>query len=153
MDAGTIREVLSSREHTDTLVAHFISQVVDAAKADPESTEDYISVLQHGLEVSYQSGVERVYSLTESPIERIFLLSVALSFLYGDPLGLMITPSSDDAPGFVKFRREAFAAVRKVQQMAADNPEQSVKGYITWLHRRAARSVRRKPSSGARRIF
>jgi restriction endonuclease-like protein len=133
MDAGTIREVLSSREHTDTLVAHFISQIVDSARAEPESTEDYIRVLQHGLEASYQSGVERIYSLTESPIERIFLLSLALSFLYGDPLGLMVTPSSDDAPGFVKFRREAFAAVRTVQEMATADPKRSVKGYIAWL--------------------
>jgi len=137
MNLEFIRDCLRDRELTDATVKCFIEEKVKAEEriCDSEKDAKYLAVFRHALETFYPRGVENVYRYSGSKIETMFLNSVLLSFLYGDPLGLIIWERCPNMPEAIREHRERLRLLRERDDeiRTRTSGDWGVVGYMEYL--------------------
>jgi len=115
MNLEFIRDCLRDRELTDATVKCFIEEKLkaEAQRCDPEKDTKYLAVFRYAIETFYPQAVENIYKYSGSKIETMFLNSVLLSFLYDDPLGLIIWEPCPNMPEAIREQRERLRLMLK----------------------------------------
>jgi hypothetical protein len=89
-----------------------------------------VKVMQIGLESLYPQAVATVYRYAESEIEKLFLNSIILMFLYADPLGLIVTPPYQNAKEFIKQYRQHFREMLTIDREAGTKTGSKDSGFL-----------------------
>ncbi len=106
-DTNNLREILQDKESFTRLARYFVIKLVEQAHEEAETDEEnlFYDMLEKSLELLVDEGIELIFNITESPIERIFINSLMLNFIKADPLNLIIIPSLPNAPKqIIEFR-------------------------------------------------
>jgi hypothetical protein len=74
------------------LAEFFIRKAIDQERQEGRFEEDYLKYLELGESLLLSEATKIVFSVCESPIEKIFINALFLSFIKADPFGLVITP-------------------------------------------------------------
>lgn len=77
------------------------------------NNEEYREFLELGQKVLYENNVDLIFELTESPIEKIFINSLVLATVKGNPLGLVVQHSVRNAPKQIQAFRETRKQFKK----------------------------------------
>lgn len=125
---------MASRESMEFALSQLIPQWVEEDEKDSPTSEEFREFLAKALNVQHRHSLDMVFKHGDSEIERLFLNSVLYGFLCNDPFGIYFTPPFANAPDEVEQRREAFLAVREMQQkLAALNDGRTTRDYVKWL--------------------
>ncbi|HXT64578.1 MAG TPA: DUF559 domain-containing protein [Pyrinomonadaceae bacterium] len=137
MEPRFIRESLLDRAMMDATVNRFIEEKMKAEASGEidEDKEQYLKILRFAMETFYPSAVENVFTHSASPIETIFLNSVLLSFLYDDPLGLILWAPCPNMPEAIREQRERLRLLleRENEIRAKMKGEAGVVEYMEYL--------------------
>lgn len=95
--ADNVREILQDRDRFVELGEFFIRKAVEQERLELPD-EGYVQYLHAGLKLLLSEAVSIVFSVCESPIEKVFVNSLFLGFIKANPLGLVITPPLQNAP-------------------------------------------------------
>ena len=109
MEPRFIRESLLDRAVMNATVNRFIEEKMKAEASSGEIDKDqekHLQILRFAMETFYPSAVENIFNHSASPIETIFLNSVLLSFLYDDPLGLIVWAPCPNMPEAIREHRD-----------------------------------------------
>jgi len=100
-----LMEILQDRQRFAELARFFIekSSNVQATEAGDPRFGRYLKI---GMDLLLQENLTFVFDQTESPIERVFINSLLLSFIKNDPLNLIIQHSVRNAPKQMEAFRE-----------------------------------------------
>jgi hypothetical protein len=134
----SLRRNLRDRAGTDELVRCFIEHTLDAHRTGTPKdalNDAAFDVMRSGLESIYPQAVDTVYSHAESEIEKIFLNSTILMFLYADPLGLIVQPPFENARDFVKQYRNHCGGMLEVDRKAGTEPGSRGSGFLQLIQR------------------
>jgi hypothetical protein len=114
---GRLREVLlDSRQFLD-LATHFIDKAVSECGPDEQFKKFY----KLSVQAVTEENAEEVKALAGSPIERIFLNSLVLSFIKSDGLGLLVHPTFRDTPAEIAEFREELRHFKDFVQWFSEN--------------------------------
>jgi very-short-patch-repair endonuclease len=137
MEPSFIRESLLDRAVMHATVNRFIEEKMKAEDSNEidEDEEKYLNILRFAMETFYPSAVENIFNHSESPIETIFLNSVLLSFLYHDPLGLIVWEPCPNMPEAIREHRERLRSLldRENEIRARMNGKTGVVEYMKYL--------------------
>lgn len=92
-----LRDILQDRDRFVELAEFFIRKAVEQ-EGEQHPDQGYLQNLEAGLKLLLSEATNIVFSVCESPIEKVFVNSVCLGFIKADPLGLVITPPMQNAP-------------------------------------------------------
>jgi len=132
---GRLREVLlDSRQFLD-LATHFIDKAVSECGPDEQFKKFY----KLSVQAVTEENAEEVKALAGSPIERIFLNSLVLSFIKSDGLGLLVHPTFRDTPAEIaEFREELRHFKDFVQWFSENQPSDTMENFLDEELRRGA---------------
>jgi hypothetical protein len=74
----------------------FIRKTTEKDQYNPDN--EYLRYLEYGLKIILTMEIDIVFSVCESPIEKVFINSLFLCFIKANPLYLIITPPFQNAP-------------------------------------------------------
>jgi hypothetical protein len=103
--ADKFRKNLLDKDKFIQLARFFIKKSVQLQAAETEDPK-FCEYLRAGLDFLVDDGIDLIFRLTESPIERIFINSLVLGFIKADPLNLVIQHSVKNAPKQIREFRE-----------------------------------------------
>lgn len=99
---ASVRDFLATRDTALDFARQFGELVVAEREARFAGTElddpSLKEVTAYAIRTLYPHAIETVYNQAESPIESLFVGSLVISFMLGDPLGLLVRPPFSDAP-------------------------------------------------------
>ncbi len=101
-----IRDMLQDRRRTQKLVSFSIEKILEKYKAEwgeSKNANDRIEILATALNSFYPQAINFVYDCAESEIEKLFVNSFVICFLFGDPLRLKFEPSKEQ--GFEEIQK------------------------------------------------
>ena len=103
-----LTKILQDREQFTELGRFFIRKTVQGELAE-HAEQAYLKYLEAGLELLLQGAIDIVFSVCESPIEKVLVNSLFLAFIKADPLNLVITPPFRNAPLHIQEFRDYHA--------------------------------------------
>lgn len=107
---------------------------------------DYLEVFESMVRGASSEAATIIYDCAQSPIERIFLATMVLSFLRAEPLAFRFTPPFDNAPERIKFERENHKRVMEWWSAYETDPRGSrVQTFDQWLNELEKQSGRSIP--------
>jgi len=92
-----LRDILLDRNRFVEMAEFFIRKTVEEGQRD-HLDDAYLEFLDAGLKLILTEAVDIVFSVCESPIEKVFINSLFLCFIKANPLYLIITPPFQNAP-------------------------------------------------------
>lgn len=95
--ADNLRDILQDRIRFVELAEFFINKTVEEERQN-HPDDEYLKYLDAGLKLILTDAVNIVFSVCESPIEKVFVNSLFLGFIKANPLGLIITPPFRNTP-------------------------------------------------------
>ena len=110
MDFQDLREILQDREKFTGLAESFICVSVDEIA---EEDSRYSKIFELGLRHLVKHAVEISFGYTESPIEKIFINSLLLTFIKEAPLDLIVLPPADNISKAVSNFRATYVQCEK----------------------------------------
>ncbi|MCH8862329.1 MAG: DUF559 domain-containing protein [Proteobacteria bacterium] len=125
------------RQRFEELARSFIKESSDvhASESDDPKFGEYLKV---GLDLLLKENLEFVFKFTESPIETIFVNSLVLAFIKGDPLNLVVQHSVKNAPGQIEAFRKRRANFKEFITWY-ETKNGSIAGVDEYLHQELAR--------------
>ena len=109
IDVNEIRESLQDKEKTLQLVSVSIEKILERHKvewANHKNADRMIEILATALNSFYPQAINFVYDYSESEIEKLFINSFIICFLFGDPLRLKFEPA----------KKQGFDEIQKTRQ-------------------------------------
>lgn len=131
-----LREVLLDSQQCLGLATHF----VDGAVAESSSGDEQFRRFYKGsLQAVTEENAAEVVALAGSPIERIFLNSLLLSFIKNDGLGLLVHSTFRDTPKEIAgFREELQHFKEFVRWFSENEPADTMENFLDGEVRRGA---------------
>src|SRR6266508_472097 len=109
IDVNEIRGFLQDRNKTQKLVTLCIERLLEKYKVewgDHENTSSRIEILSTALNSFYPQAINFVYDYSQSEIEKLFINSFVICFLFGDPLRLKFEPAKEQGFDEIQKTRE-----------------------------------------------
>ncbi len=95
--ANNLRDILLDRSRFVEMAELFIRKTIEEERLD-HPDDAYLQYLDAGLKLILTEAVSIVFSVCESPIEKVFINSLFLRFIKTNPLELIITPPFRNTP-------------------------------------------------------
>jgi hypothetical protein len=128
-----LRSALSTKESAKPLFDSFIEEAIK--NQQHENGEQRIAAFfEHALRTMAFDSVDAIYLYSESEIEKVFLGSLLLCLIRGDPLSLRFTAPLEDAPNQISAWRQAHeSSVKLWDAYVTDGGGDPIGGFETWL--------------------
>jgi very-short-patch-repair endonuclease len=139
-----LRRMLSNDEEFSLLLDEFVGEAV-SAKAPPDA--DLRRVYKNSLLATARESARHIAETARSSLERTFIRSLLLAYLWSDGLGLVSHPIQNDASAEIASFRASLARFAEIRvRFLKQNPRpdlsafldhQAATGEITWEERRS----------------
>lgn len=106
MEISDLRDILQDKDKTQNFVAFSVAKIIEEYKvgwANQEKADYLLTVMETALTSFYPQAIDFVYKYSESEIEKLFVNSLIICFMFGDPLRLKFEPPKEN--GFEEIQK------------------------------------------------